>query len=118
MKEKMLKMLSLKCLKHISLLFIFLFISLLPADLHAKEYFLEDWQCYVDMPQGLDPLAMTTTKATFGNSKENVFSRLKSTRQMHINLQMKYSGVLKISLRQKAEAMPLIITVMILFLQI
>ena len=55
----------------------FIFAVLLPASVSAKEYFLEDWQCYVDMPQGLDPLGMTKTKATFGNSKENVFFQVK-----------------------------------------
>ena len=77
MKDKKLKIDRSDRLKYISVLFLILFISILPADAHAKEYFLEDWQCYVDMPQGLDPLAVTTTKATFGNSKENVFFQIK-----------------------------------------
>ena len=50
---------------------------LFPLEISAKEYFLEDWQCYVDMPQGLDPIGMTKTKATFGNEKENVFFQIK-----------------------------------------
>ena len=61
-----------------NILFMMLFtVLLIPDTVQAKEYFLEDWQCYVDMPQGLDPLAMTETKATFGNDKENVFFQVK-----------------------------------------
>ena len=58
-------------------LLIFSALFLVPEPVQAKEYFLEDWQCYVDMPQGLDPLGMTKTKATFGNEKENVFFQIK-----------------------------------------
>ncbi len=62
----------------ITFLLTFLFAALLiPSFVQAKEYFLEDWQVYVDMPQGLDPLEVTTTKATFGNEKENVFFQIK-----------------------------------------
>ena len=56
---------------------VLLSVIILPERVYAKEYFLEDWQCYVDMPQGLDPLGMTKTKATFGNKKENVFFQVK-----------------------------------------
>ena len=71
MKEKMQR------ISLIKYLFILLLISISVVPVSAKEYFLEDWQCYVDMPQGLDPLGMTTTKATFGNRKENVFFQVK-----------------------------------------
>jgi len=50
---------------------------LFSSPLYAKEYYLEQWQCFVDLPQGVTPLEVTDTKATFSNDEENVFFQIK-----------------------------------------
>lgn len=56
------------------LLFLIL-ISLSP--LGAREYALEDWGCFVDLPQGWEPLEVTDDKATFADVGERAFFQIK-----------------------------------------
>jgi len=65
----------------------FLFFCLfLPGPLGAREFFLEPWGCYLDLPQGWEPLEVSETKATFADEGANAFF------QIHVYPASRYDG--------------------------
>ena len=62
----------------ISLLLLLCFITAFHSQqLYAKEYYLETWECFLDLPQGITPVEITGDKATFGDENETVFFQIK-----------------------------------------
>ena len=51
----------------------FILMNIFSPYLYAKEYYIEDWQCFADLPQGITPIEITDTKATFSNQEETFF---------------------------------------------
>ena len=55
----------------------FILMNIFSPYLYAKEYYIEDWQCFADLPQGITPIEITDTKATFSNQEETFFFQIK-----------------------------------------
>ncbi len=74
-----------------------MFIS--PA-LCAKEFYLETWNSFLDLPDGFEPIEITDTKATFGTQDERIFFQIKvyppetygSAREIHNDVKKKISA--------------------------
>ncbi len=45
--------------------------------LTAREFFLEEWGCYLDLPQGWEPVAVTDDKATFTDTAQRGYLQVK-----------------------------------------
>ncbi|MDX9800101.1 MAG: hypothetical protein RBT69_02050 [Spirochaetia bacterium] len=62
----------------IAALFLALLFQILTVNsLYAREYYLETWNSFLDLPEGLEPIEITETKATFGTSDEKIFFQIK-----------------------------------------
>lgn len=57
---------------------IFLFLFFIPPPSEAREFSLEDWGCFVDLPQGWEPLEVTDHRATFADEGERAFFQIKT----------------------------------------
>ena len=61
-----------------AVLFTILLLCLLPLlSPGAREFVLEDWGCFVDLPQGWAPLEVTGDKASFADGGERAFFQIK-----------------------------------------
>ena len=65
--------------------FLILFL-LVPGTLESREFFLEPWGCYLDLPQGWEPLEVSDTKATFADEGAHAFF------QVHAYPATRYAG--------------------------
>ena len=67
------------------------------VSLFAKEYHIEQWGCFLDMPQGMNPIEVTDSRATFTDDGENMFFQIKvypagqysSAESMHSDIKAK-----------------------------
>ncbi|MBI9103099.1 MAG: hypothetical protein JEY99_11850 [Spirochaetales bacterium] len=57
--------------------YLILLILLLLTPVSAKEYFLEPMGCYLDIPQGWEPVEITDTKATFTDTAQKGYLQIK-----------------------------------------
>ena len=83
--------------KNTSILALYALLMFISQTIYAKEFYLETWSSFLDLPDGLEPIEITDTKATFGTKDERIFFQIKvyppetysSAREIHNDVKNK-----------------------------